>query len=116
MNLEVLILKILEHKNNSDIDETQIDLKRICTPGFGSNQADMGYVAYLYKHYNNEIQVIKNMQVSIGNNIINRQISNVEDIRNYLIKIAIIKICNKESIQYEIKRMNDIDYCMRLLN
>ena len=73
MNLEVLILKILEHKNNSDIDELQIDLKRICTPGFGSDQADMGYVAYLYKHYNNEIQVIKNMQVGIGNNIINRQ-------------------------------------------
>ena len=115
-NLEVLILKILEQKNDSDIDELQIDLKRICAPGFGIDEADMGYVEYLFMHYNNEIQAIDRMQSNIGNNIINPQIPRIMNIRNYLIKIALIKICNKKSIQYEMKRMNDIDYCIGLLN
>ena len=102
MNIEELILKILEQKNDSDIEEIKVDLNRICMPGFGYDQLDMGYVEYLYKHYNNEIQTIRNVPIGVGNNLINRQISRVEDIRNYLIKIAIIRICNKKLKEWTI--------------
>ena len=116
MNIEELILKIQEQKNDSDIDEIKVDLNRICMQGFGSDNLDMGYIEYLYKHYNNEIQVINRIQSNVGNNIVNPQISRIINMRNYLIKIAIIKTCNKKSIQYEIQRMDDINYCMGLLN
>ena len=116
MNIEELILKILEQKNDSDIEEIKVDLNRVCMQGFGSDQFDIAYKDYLYKHYNNEIQAIRSVSIGVGKNLINRQISRVEDIRNYLIKIAIIRICNKKLIQYEIQRMDDISYCMGLLN
>lgn len=116
MNIEELILKILEQKNDSDIEEIKVDLNRVCMQGFGSDQFDIGYIDYLYKHYNNEIQTIRSVPIGVGSNLINRQISRVEDIRNYLIKIAIIRICNKKLIQYEIQIMDDINYCMGLLN
>ena len=116
MNIEELILKILEQKNDSDIEEIKVDLNRVCMQGFGSDQFDIGYIDYLYKHYNNEIQAIRSVSIGVGKILINRQISRVEDIRNYLIKIAIIRICNKKLIQYEIRRMDDISYCMGLLN
>lgn len=116
MNIEELILMILEQKNNSDIEEIKVDLNRICMPGFGNDQLDIGYIDYLYKHYKSEIQAISNIQSVIGNTISNVQIPKVIDMRNYLIKIAIIKICNKKSIQYEVKRLDDINYCMGLLN
>ncbi len=116
MNLEALLLKLLEYKNNNDIEELKVDLKRICDPWFGNDQIDNGYIDYLYKHYNNEIQYIYNSLISSGNTINDMQISRKENIRNYLIKIAIIRICNKEAIQYEIHRMNDANYCAELLN
>ena len=43
-------------------------------------------------------------------------ISSVENIRNYLIKIAIIRICNQKSIQYQIENMNDPNYCINLID
>ena len=46
----------------------------------------------------------------------NRNISIVEDIRNYLIKIAIIRICNQKSIQYQIQNMNDPNYCISIID
>jgi len=82
MNIEELILKILEQKNDSDIEEIKVDLNRVCMQGFGSDQFDIGYIDYLYKHYNNEIQTIRSVPIGVGSNLINRQISRVEDIRN----------------------------------
>ena len=38
MNIEELILKILEQKNDSDIEEIKVDLNRVCMQGFGSDQ------------------------------------------------------------------------------
>lgn len=116
MNLDALILKIIEYKNNSELEEVKVDLNRVCTQGFGNDTADIGYMSYLYKHYSNEIQFINSFQQPILNGINNKYISDVENIRNYLIKIAIIRICNKEAIQYEIQKMNDTNYCMNLID
>ena len=116
-SVEDLILKILKHKSSGKIDEIKVDLQRVCTYGFGSCQEDIGYIEFLYKHYSQEISKINNMTLQIRNNEINnRSISNVENIRNYLIKIAIIRICNQKAIQYQIEDMNNPNYCINLIN
>ena len=116
MNIDELILKILEQKNDSELEEIKVDLSRICVAGFGNDKFDLGYIDYLYKHYNKDIQVIYNIQSALANSMDNIQVSKVINIRNYLIKIAIIRICSKKGIQCEIQKMDDINYCMGLLN
>ena len=71
MNLETLILKLLEYKNDNDIEELKTDLKRICTPWFGNDQIDIGYIDYLYKYYNTAMQHINNLLIKMWNNMNN---------------------------------------------
>lgn len=114
-SIEELILKILEYRSSSDIDEIKVDLQRICVYGFGNDNEDIWYVKYLFKHYREEINFINNMTLPIGMSVMNNKISDVENIRNYLIKIAIIRICNKKAIQYHIQNMDDPNYCINLI-
>ena len=115
--VEKLILKILEYKNDTSLDEIKVDLQRVCIQGFGNSQEDIGYICFLFKHYAQEISFIESRTLPIGINTINNgNISNVENIRNYLIKIAIIRICNQKSIQYQIENMNDPNYCINLID
>ena len=115
MNIIDLIYKILEYKSDSEIDEIKIDLKRVVDPKFGSNESDVGYVNYLYNHYSSEIQTIKETQINVGYNMTNQNISYIVDIRNWLIKIAVIRICKEKMIKCEIDKIEDIDYCISLL-
>ena len=116
-NVKELILKILKYKSDSSIDEIKVDLQRVCIQGFGNNQEDIGYICFLFKYYAQEISFIESKTLPIGINTINNgNISSVENIRNYLIKIAIIRICNQKSIQYQIENMNDSNYCNRLMD
>lgn len=116
-NINELILKILKYKSGSDVDEIKVDLQRICNQGFGNDQEDIGYVRYLFKYYREEINIINSSISSMRMNVMNnRNISIVEDIRNYLIKIAIIRICNQKSIQYQIQNMNDPNYCISIID
>lgn len=115
-NVNELILKILKYKSDSDIDEIKVDLQRIYSQEFENDQEDIGYVRYLFKHYNEEINIINDSTSSMRINVMNnRNISIVEDIRNYLIKIAIIRICNQKAIQYQIQNMNDPNYCINII-
>lgn len=116
-NVNELILKILKYNSDSDIDEIKVDLPRVCSQGFGNDQEDIGYISYLFKHYSREINIINSTNMSsIRMNVMsNGNISSVENIRNYLIKIAIIRICNQKSIQYQIQNMNDPNYCINLI-
>ena len=113
-NVKELILKILKYKSDSIIDEIKVDLQRVCIQGFGSNQEDIGYICFLFKHYAQEISFIESRTLPIGIN--NGTISNVENIRNYLIKIAIIRVCNQKMIEYHIENMNDPNYCINLID
>ena len=113
-NVKELILKILKYKSDSIIDEIKVDLQRVCIQGFGNNQEDIGYIYFLFKHYAQEISFIESKTLSIEKN--NGTISIVENIRNYLIKIAIIRVCNQKMIEYHIENMNDPNYCNRLMD
>lgn len=42
--------------------------------------------------------------------------SQIENIRNYLIKIAIIRICKEKGINVIIEQMDNPNYCMSLLD
>ena len=115
-NVKEPILKILKYKSDSGVDEIKVDLQRICSQEFGNSQEDIGYVNYLFKYYSKEINIINNITASMGMNVINnRNISRVEDIRNYLIKIATIRIGNQKSIQYQIQNMTDPNYCISII-
>lgn len=116
-NVKELILKILEYKSDSGVDEVKVDLQRICSQGFGNSQEDIGYVNYLFKYYSQEINIINNITSSMRINVMNnRNISRVEDIRNYLIKIATMRIGNQKSVQYQIQKMNDPNYCINIID
>lgn len=112
-----LILKILEYKIDSSIDEIKVDLKRVCEKNFGNTVEDNFYIEYLFKYYSYEINIIREKIFSTGIGVANYgNISLKEDIKNYLIKIAIIRLCNKEFIKYQIERLCDIDYCINLID
>lgn len=111
-----LVQKILNYKTDSNVEEIKVDLKRVCTKMFGYDNADIGYIQYLYKYYNNEIIFIKRMESMVSSNtmINTRKNSDIEEIRNYLIKIAIIRICQKETINYQ--DLSNPQYCIKLLD
>lgn len=118
-DIDLLISKILEYKLDSSIEEIKVDLLRIVGMLLGQEQIHEGYVDYLYKHYSVEINHIRS---NIINNNINNTInynpnfSKIIDIRNYLIMIAVIRICLKTGISFEINRIDTVDYCLKLFN
>lgn len=115
-DVTLLITKILEQKEKADIEEVKIDLKRIIVPDFGCDKADFGYIEYLFKYYQNEINYINSMKTILPNNFGGYQMSQIENIRNYLIKIAIIRICKEKGINVIIEQMDNPNYCMSLLD
>jgi hypothetical protein len=115
-NVELLITKILEQKVKDDVEEVKLDLKRVVVLNFGCDEADLGYIKYLFKHYQNEINCINFSIRKSPNNFRQYQISPIEDIRNYLIKIAIIRICKEKDTNVIIEQMNNLDYCIDLLD
>lgn len=115
-SLSSLLTKILEQKGNDDVEEIKVDLKRVIVPNFGIDKADLGYINYLFKHYQNEINYIDSKMSLLPNGFGGQQISLVENIRNYLIKIAIIRICNEKEIEYSIEKINNSNYCLGLFS
>lgn len=116
-NVKELILKILKYKSDDSIDEVKVDLQRVYDEKFEYTEEDIGYVKYLFKHYEYEINIIRQMMFSTGISMMNsKYISLVEEIQHYLIKIAIIRVCNKKMIEYHIENMNDLNYCNRLID
>ena len=115
-DIEFLISKILEYQLDSSIEEIKVDLQRILSMIYGQEQVHDGYMDYLYKHYNVEINHIRSN--IINNNAINynANFSKIIDIRNYLIKIAVIRICIKTGIAFEINRIDTVDYCLKLFD
>ena len=116
--IEKLIIKTLEYKNDTSLDEIKVDLQRVCANGVGNYQEDIGYIRFLFKHYAQEINFIKNETMQIGmNTTINiRPISTLENIRNYLIKIAVIRICKKKLISCQIESLDDPNYCINIID
>jgi hypothetical protein len=114
-NVSLLITKILEQKGKDDVEEVKVDLKRVVVPNFGYDKADLGYIEYLFKYYQNEINYINSSVRRSPNNFRTHQISPIEDIRKYLIKIAIIRICKEEEINVIIEQMDNLNYCIGLL-
>ena len=114
-DIDLLISKILEYKLDSSIEEIKVDLQRIVGMQYGQEQIHEGYIDYLYKHYSAEINYIRS---NIRNNTINYNpnFSIIIDIRNYLIMIAVIRICVKTGISFEINRIDTVDYCLKLFN
>lgn len=114
--LRTLITNILKEKCGDDVEEVKLDLKRVLVSDFGADKADLGYIEYLWKHYQNDISIIESAKSLITNNFSLNQTSMVENIRNYLIKIAIIRICKQRNIDVIIGRMDNIDYCLELVD
>lgn len=116
--VEKLILKILEYKNDTSLDEIKVDLQRVCANGFGNYQEDIGYIRFLFKYYAQEINFIENRTMKIGMNttINTRPISALENIRNYLIKIAVIRICKQKLISCQIESLDDPNYCINIID
>lgn len=118
-DIELLISKILEYKLDSSVEEVKVDLQRVVGMLYGQEQVHEGYIDYLYKHYNAEINHIRS---NIINNNINNTInynpifSKINDMRNYLIMIAVIRICVKTGISFEINRIDTVDYCLKLFD
>lgn len=73
----------------------------------------MKYVEYLFKHYENEINYMNSI---FPRTFVGYSISPIQNIRNYLIKILLIRECTAKSIDYEIEKINSVEYCNELLN
>lgn len=113
--IENIIIKIFQEKENEDIEEVIVDLKRITDRNFGKGFRDKCYIVYLYTYYANEINYINSSRTLTSENKTTEVISDIINIRNYLIKIAILRICKKKSIDLVINQIDNIDYCLDIL-
>lgn len=112
-NLELLIANILNYNNHSSLEEVKVDLQRIVNMEKNFEATDEGYINYLFKHYRSEISFLYSIR-NIGNS--NQNISDIQNIRNFLIKIFIIRTCIEKGINYEISLIDNVEYCLNLLN
>ncbi len=108
-----IIEKILQAKASEDVKEVQVDLKRVWANNFGQGDRDGCYIKYLYQYYANEINEIDSFS-SVYNS--KTYISEIENIRNHLIKIAIIRIAKEKGLKLATERLSEPTYCINVLD
>lgn len=121
-----IVEEILKEKATEEINEVKVDLKRVMKIPVQYNnyigkyefyQNDYGYLMYLFEYYKTDIDNINSASIiNINYGTTNSIPFNIE-MRNYLIKIAIVRLCNKKGIEVAFDRLNnnDLDYCLGLL-
>lgn len=123
--MEELIRKIIDDKANEEIDEVKVDLERVINirtyninNTINIDSVDYGYITYLYRYYDDEIKWINANSILIPIYQVNIEFSAKDDMINYLVKIALLRICKKKGIQIMMDRINknDINYCKGILD